>query len=147
MAINIDKFIDVSEAGALSGGSVVRSYTGPIAVRDAVYQRTDGDVSQADATSETTSLTYLGLVSAVDVPSPGEATITLTADLGGFAGLTVGSVYILSTSPGQLVRVEDTGNGNYPDTTPGSQHVLRRAGFAASANTMFVESAPEFLVS
>ena len=143
MVIGIDILI---AAGGGGGGAadLVRPYTGGVLLRDAVYQKSDGTVDRADASAVGTSEAFLGFVTAIDSPSPGFATIRFHGDLDGFSGFTVGETYLLSTSPGQVVGLTDTINPNYPDTTPGSGHVIREVGHAASTTKLFVEASRDF---
>ena len=143
MVIGLDIVIG---AGGGGGGAadLVRIYTGGVAVRDAVYQKGDGTADKADASAVATAEAFLGFVSAIDSPGAGQCEIRFHGDLTGFAGLTPGETYILSTSPGQVVGLGDTINPNYPDATPGSGHVVREVGSAGAANRLFVETGHDF---
>lgn len=124
-------------------GTFVRPYTVGVVVRDVVYQKADGTVDRADASAVSTGIP-VGIVEAIDVPAVGQATVRFTGDLTGFAGLTTGSIYILSTAPGGIVEETDTGNVNYPDTTPNSGNVLVEVGIAGSATTLLVRTLQDF---
>ena len=131
--------------GAAGGGAVdapgkiVRTYTGGVALRDVVYQKSDGTVDKADSSAGVAStIPVVGVVSAIDSPAPGQCEITYSGDVPGFAGLTAGKVYILSTTPGGIVADDDTGSGSYPDDTPGSGDVSQEIGYASSATSLFV---------
>lgn len=136
-------WVDTSVGGGSGAGAgeVIRSYTAGVAVGDAVYQKGDGTCDQADASAVATSETLLGFVRLLDSPSPGQATIVFHGDMGGFSGLVTGAVYILSTNPGKIVRIGDTGNPYFP-SAPGS--VMREIGHAANATTLFVEASRDF---
>jgi len=125
-------------------GEIVRVYTIGVNVGDGVYQKSDGTVDLSDASSVATSEAFLGFVRLKDAPLAGQVTITFHGDLGAFSGLVTGSSYILASSPGLVVGISDTGNPNYPDTTPGSGHVMREVGHAATATTLFVEASRDF---
>jgi hypothetical protein len=114
---------------------MVRPYTVGVLLRDPVYQKADGTVGRADASTQTTGV-VIGVVTAVNVPIPGQCQIVDIGDVGGYVGLITGDVYILGSVPGVLVRETDTLNPNYPNTTPGSGHVLVEVGVAASATTL-----------
>lgn len=142
MVIGLD--ILIAAGGGGGAADLVRPYTAGVVVRDAVYQKSDGKVDKADASAVATSEAFLGFVTAIDSPGLGQATIRYHGDLVGFAGLTVGETYLLSTSSGQVVGLTDTINPNYPDTTPGSGHVIREVGHAGAVNTLFVEGSRDF---
>lgn len=142
MVFSLDRLI--ATAGGGGAADIIRSFAVGVVAGDAVYQRNDGLVDKADATLVSTSEAFVGFVTAIDTPSPGQATIRFHGDLGIFGGLTVGEVYILSTSPGAVVGLSDTGNPIYPDTTPSSGHVIREVGNAGTATTLFVEASRDF---
>jgi len=141
MVFSIDKAI---ESGSAAAGlpEVIRNYTGGVQIRDVVYQKSDGTVDRADASSITTAETAIGLVIAIDDPGAGECRVRLHGDMDGFTGLTVGGLYVLASSPGQIVRVDDTGNPNYP----GPGHALREVGNAVSTTKLFIEPGRDFEV-
>jgi hypothetical protein len=134
---------DILALVAASAGAptVVRTYTPGVSVRDVVYQRSNGAVDRADASSLSTA-PAMGVVEAIDSPLVGEAIVRFAGDLSGFAGLTVGAVYILSRSPGKIVREDDTVNADYPDL-PGN--VLQEVGIGGpSGTTLFVGTNRDF---
>jgi len=143
VVIGLDILIGAGGGGG-GGDDLVRTYTGGVLLRDAVYQKSDGTVDRADASSVATAEAFLGFVTAVDFPGVGQVTIRFHGDLSGFAGLVVGETYILSTSPGQVVGITDTINPNYPSQTPGSGHVMREVGHAGATNTLFCEASRDF---
>jgi hypothetical protein len=119
-------------------GTISRPYTAGVVVRDLVYQKSDGTVDRASATTVATSV-LAGFVEQIDVPSSGLAVVRYLGDLDGFAGLTVGDIYILGKTVGTIVRETDTGSGNYPDQTPQSGHTRYKVGLAASATKLWVD--------
>lgn len=124
--------------GSVAGGNVlIRSFAVGVVANDVVYQDATGDVDRANADAAATGLP-LGVVRAIDSPAAGQAIVVMGGDVGGFAGLTVGARYILSTADGGIVAESDTGDANYPDTTPGSGHVLAPVGIAGAADTLAV---------
>jgi len=133
----------VALVGAATAPVVTRPYQAGVTLRDAVYQRSDGRADKTDASDYLKVELFLGFVSALDVPSAGLCTIQYGGDLAGFAGLTVGRVYILSTTPGGVVDITDTGNLAYPNTTPGSGHAQLEVGLAGTATTLFIEPGRE----
>lgn len=122
----------------------VRSYLPGVSARDVVYVTGTGAVERADASAVASSATVIGMVEALDSPSVGKCLVRFNGDLDGFAGLTPGEIYILSTNPGGIVGETDTGNVNYPDTTPGSGHTLREVGVAVSSTILFVDTQRDF---
>jgi hypothetical protein len=129
-------FIVATPSGAGSS-TLVRTFTAGVLLRDVVYQKSDGTVDRADASAIATGIP-VGVVEAINTPTAGECLVKFAGDVGGFAGLIAGRIYILSTSPGLLVEETDTGNVNYPDLTLGSGHVIAEIGIAGSATTLFV---------
>jgi hypothetical protein len=128
-------------------GEIVRTYTAGVNVGDAVYQKSDGTADLADASAVATAETFLGFVRLKDGPLPllpGQVTITFHGDLQAFTGLVTGATYVLGASPGVIVRLGNTSDPNYPNTTTGSGHVMREVGHAANATTLFVESSRDF---
>ena len=145
MVIGIDIEITAGGGGGGGGpGDLVRIFTGGVVLRDAVYQKSDGTVDKASAAAVGTAATFLGFVTALNSPGAGQCEIRFHGDLTGFAGLVVGETYILSTTAGQVVGLTDTINPAYPDQTPGSGHVMREAGHAGAAGTLFVEASRDF---
>jgi len=139
MVFSLDGVVQAGGGG--SGADLTRNYTVGVALRDAVYQKSDGTVDKADATTVATSEAFLGFVITMDSPALGQCKIRFHGDVTGFAGLTIGETYILSTSPGGIVGVTDTLNPNYP-TAAGT--VVREVGHAGSASLMFVEASRDF---
>lgn len=137
----VDDFL--SPASSAETTTYVRDYAAGVAVRDVVYQRADGKVDQADASAVSTGIP-VGFVQALDDPSVGKCVVRFAGDLDGFSGLTPGKIYILSTSPGQIVEETDTGNVNYPDTTANSGHTIAEVGIAGSATKLFVGTIRDF---
>jgi len=131
----------VALVAAATAGFVTRPYAAGVLVRDAVYQRADGKVAKTNASSVATVEAFTGVVAALDVPSVGLASVQYEGDLGGFVGLVPGETYILSTTPGVVVALSDTGNPIYP-TAPGS--VIRETGHAGSSTTMFIKTSHDF---
>lgn len=129
---------------AVASGTVVRTFSGPMAVNDVVYQKPDGSVAQADASTIATWETVIGFVSALNLPTPGQVVVRFAGDLSGFVGLSVGDPHILSTTPGKTVALSDTINPAYPSLVQGSGHVIREVGTPASSTTMFVEVSGDF---
>jgi len=120
-----------------TGTVLTRPYTLGVIAHDVVYQKADGSVDKADASTVATGIP-IGFVEVMDSPVVGKCVVRFAGDLAGFAGLLPGKIYILSTAPGVIVEETDTGNVNYPDTTPGSGNVIAEVGIAGSATTMFV---------
>ena len=141
---------DIAVMAFLHGGAsaatfeVVRPFVAGVLVRDTVYQTAGGSVDRASAASLATAETFLGFVVALDDPGVGLARVQFGNDLSGFSGLATGGTYILASSPGKIVDVSDTGNPIYPNPTPGSGHVVREVGHAASATALFVETSRDF---
>jgi hypothetical protein len=133
------EFVTVAAGTVDAPSKIIRNYTAGVLLRDVVYQRADGTVDRADADAGVAStIPVVGVVSAIDSPGAGQCEITYAGDVPGFAGLTTGKVYILSTTPGGIVADDDTGNGSYPDITPGSGDVSQEVGYASSATSLFV---------
>ena len=139
----VDSFLTPA-AGSGSTTTLIRTFTAGVAVRDVVYQKTDGTVDRASASAVTTSATIAGIVEAINVPSAGKCIVRFAGDLSGFVGLTVGSIYILGTSVGSIVEETDTGSGDYPDVTPNSGHVFAEVGHAVSTTTLMVGTIRDF---
>lgn len=124
--------------GSGGGGStipeatLIRSYVPGVFVHDAVYQTIAGSVDRASAVSIATT-PVLGVVTQLDVPIVGQCYVQYDGDVMGFSGLAPGEVYMLSKSPGALLREQDTGNVNYPNTTG---NVVQAVGIAMSPSTM-----------
>lgn len=131
--------------GATSPGvdrtELVRTFTVGVAVRDVVYQVADGTVDQADAATLATGVP-LGVVRVINSPAPGQCIVVMQGDVAGFAGLTVGGQHILASgAPGTIVLITDTGNPNYPDTTPGSGEVISFVGIGGPLGTTLAVTA------
>lgn len=122
------------QAGSGSDTSLIRQYAPGVVVNDVVYQRADDLVDKADASAAATGVP-LGVVSAIDSPAAGQCRVLQFGDRTGFAGLTPGETYIVSTTPGALVGLADTANPIYPDQTPGSGHVIAPVGVGGPAGT------------
>jgi hypothetical protein len=122
----------------LPGSEIVRSFAVGVLVQDPVFQRADGFADRADASLGFGAMPVIGFVVALNDPAPGQCRIQTNGDLGGFGGLTPGGVYIMGQNPGTIVRDDDTGNGNYPDTTPASGHIMQEVGVASSATSLLV---------
>jgi len=128
-------------AGAVGGaGTIVRDYAPGLSLLDPVYQRADGLVDKANATSLTTGRS-LGLVTAIDNPNVGEVTITYLGDVGGFSGYTPGEMIMLGTSPATFVAETDTGNLNYPNS-PGN--IIHELGTIGPNDTLFVNTTRDY---
>jgi len=123
---------------------VVRSYVGGVTANDVVYQTSPDTVDRADASAVATSAAVIGMVDTLDEPSVGKCLVRFNGDLAGFTGLVAGEIYLLSTTPGGIVGETDTGNVNYPDTTPGSGEVTREVGVAVNSTTLFVDTQRDF---
>lgn len=141
MAFNIDVAIASGAGAGTNVVNLVRDYTPGVLVRDAVFQKSDGKVDRTNASSISTSETFVGFVEAVDLPLAGQATIRAGGDLTGFSGLTPGAVYILSLATGSIVKLGDTLDPNYPDSTG---EIILEVGIAKSASILFVQSGREF---
>lgn len=139
----LDMILSGGFAPAVAFGSIVRPYTAGVMVRDVVYQKLDGTVDRADATSITTGGTVLGVVSAIDAPTVGDATIIFLGDVTGYTGLSTGELYILATSPGAIVREQDITNLNYPDN---AGNIVHEIGIASSSTVLFVNTTRDFIV-
>jgi hypothetical protein len=137
-------WVDQTAGGGAGGTDLLRSYAGTVVLGDALYTKLDGDVARADSSALSTSEKFLGFASVVDFPGAGDCSVRFHGDLTEFTGLTTGKLYLLSTDPGKIVRAEDTGNMYYPDQTPGSGHIIREVGHAASATTLFIEASRDF---
>jgi hypothetical protein len=106
-----------------------------VLVNDAVYQTGAGlTVDRADATSILTTPVF-GIVTALDNPVVGACQVQFDGDVGGFVGLSIGEVYMLSRDPGKLVLESNTGHPDYPDV-PGN--VIQAVGVATSATTLTI---------
>jgi hypothetical protein len=133
------EFATIAAGTVDSPSKIIRNYTAGVVLRDVVYQKADGTVDRADASAGSPgTIPVVGVVSAIDSPGAGQCEITYAGDVPGFSGLTTGKVYILSTAPGGIVADDDTGDANYPDTTPGSGDVNQEVGYASSATSLFV---------
>jgi len=133
-----------SDAISAAGGTVIRTFAAGVSVRDVVYIRADGVADRATATTVITGIAA-GFVEVLNSPSAGQAVIRFSGDLGGFTGLDPGKLYILGQSVGSIVEETDTGNGNYPDVTQGSGHVIHEVAVAVNATTLFVGVTRDFI--
>lgn len=144
-----DKRTKQITATALGGGAsatdITRPYTAGVGVNDAVYQKSNGEVDKADASGLSTA-PAIGFVTQLDVPASGQCTVRFAGDLAGFSSLTVGKQYILAAAPGLIVAEDDTGNPNYPDTTPSSGEISQEVGIAGTATVLFVGTNRDFEV-
>lgn len=137
----VDTFLSTPTGN--QGTTLVRTYTAGVVVRDAVYQKSDGTVDRAVASAIATGIP-IGIVEAIDSPTTGECVVRFSGDLGGFSGLTIGAIYLLSTALGGIVEETDTGSGSYPDTSGGSGHVMIEVGIAATATVLNVGTTRDF---
>lgn len=119
-------------------GIFSRQYETGVAVRDLVYQKSNGKVEKASCSTVATSI-LAGFVEQLDVPMVGYATIRYLGDLDGFTGLTVGEIYLLGQTAGSIVEETDTVNVDYPDDTPQSGHTRYKVGLAASSSKLWVD--------
>lgn len=134
---------DIASLTVTAGGEVVRPYAAGVLLRDVVYLRADGVVDRASAAAEVT-MKHRGVISSLDDPVLGQAKVLFAGDQAGFAGLTIAKMYIAGQSAGSIVAEDDTGNPNYPDTTPGSGHIRAEIGVAAKADTLLVGTLRDF---
>jgi hypothetical protein len=97
-------------------------YANPLlAVRDAVYVTGAGLVDRANASAMATA-PAIGFVSAIPVPGA-TATVRYAGQLAGFAGLTPGATYFLTTVAGAITTTP-------PDLISGQ--IVQRVGVAAT---------------
>lgn len=129
-----------------SGLKLVRTFTVGVAVRDPVYQKADGTVGRADATSLAT-MPAIGVVTVIDAPLPGQCMIAVQEDFDGFSGLSPRKIYLVGTSPGSIVAEDDTGNPDYPSLVVESREVTQKIGIAASATILFINADLDFSTS
>lgn len=137
----VDTFLSAPTGSQVT--TLVRPFTAGVGVRDAVFQKSDGTVDRAVASAIGTGIP-IGIVEAINTPTTGECVVRFAGDLGGFTGLVAGSIYLLSTALGGIVEETDTGNGDYPDTSGGSGHVMIEVGIAASATVLYVGTNRDF---
>lgn len=123
--------------------TVVRTYTPGVVVRDVVYQKSDGTIDKADASAISTA-PAIGFVEQIDFPAAGQAVVKFSGDLSGFAGLTVGGVYLLSKTAGLIVREDDTINPGYPDLAGEVRQVVGIGG--PSGTTLHIGLSRNLLV-
>lgn len=124
---------DLATLGLIPG-VIVRTYAPGVVVGDAVYQRADGLIDKADASSIAT-MPCIGIVEVLDSPAPGQCLVRYDGDLSVIPGLTAGKVYIVGTTPGLLVAEDDTLNPIYP-TAVGE--ILQQIGVAQALANLFV---------
>jgi hypothetical protein len=126
-------------ASPLPPEEIVRTFVPGVLVQDPVFQTAvAGQVDRADASAGFAGMPVIGFVIGLNDPAPGQCRIQTSGDLGGFAGLVPQKIYIMGRNPGTIVADDDTVNPNYPDTTPGSGHIMQEVGVASSANTLLV---------
>jgi hypothetical protein len=123
---------------------LVRALQPGVVVGDVVYQRADGSVDKAASSSFATA-PAIGIVETINNPTPGFGTVRFSGDMGGFTGLVAGDIYIMSASPGLFVREVDTGNVIYPDTSPGSGHIIQEVGIAKSSTELYVGTNRDYI--
>lgn len=112
------------QATQIEGDGVYACPSG-VAVRDVVYLTGPDAVDLADA-DDPLKQPVIGLVRAK--PTTTTAEVLYYGDLGGFTGLSPGSTYFLSTTPGQVALA--------PPEDPGS--ISQKIGFARDATTLVV---------
>lgn len=120
--------------------TMIRPYAAGVAVRDAIYQRSDGFVDKASAAFLSTG-PAIGLVEALDIPSVGMAIIRAAGDLDGFSGMLAGTIFILSRLPGKILPETATADPDYPDEVG---NFIQEVGLAASATKLFVDANRDF---
>jgi len=133
LLVNMDVRDEISIV--VSAGDIVRAYAPGVLLNDAVFQGSSGAVERANATSLSTS-PAIGFVVALDSPTIGQALIRRSGDVPGLSGLIAGKEYILASSDGKIVSADDTLNPDYPDTTPGSGHMMQEVGIAGSSTVL-----------
>lgn len=109
-----------------SGGAGPQgTYNCPItvAVLDVVYLSSADNVDKADA-DDASKRPLVGFV--VTKPTTTTATVLYYGELDGFVGLTPGSTYYLSATPGQVTDVAPSASGN----------IIQRVGFARSTTKL-----------
>lgn len=131
--IRLDFQSDFLDKG-LAIGVLIRPYAVGVVVGDAVYQRADGLVDKANATSDV-AMPAVGIVEQLDFPAVGQAVIRYDGDSLVIPGLTTGKIYIVSTAPGLLVAEDDTGNPIYPGA---AGNIQQQIGIASGAALLFV---------
>lgn len=142
LPLKITLYRYIGSKGSTSGGdgTLVRQYALGVTLLDPVYQRNDGLAARADATTFTTGRT-LGIVTAIDSPLVGDATITYLGDVSGFTGLTPGQLLLLGTSPGAIVEETDVSNLNYPNQ-PGN--IVHEIGTVGPNDILFVNTTRDY---
>lgn len=115
--------------------TLIREYVAGVSVLDVVYQKPDGTVDKASASS-TSTVPALGIVLSMDTPVVGQCYVQYAGDIFGFSGLVTGRVYIISKDPGKLLWEGDIGNVNYPNV---SGNVVQQIGVAGSANRLQID--------
>ena len=106
-------------------------YTCPsgTAVNDVVYVSGASTVTKADATTTATG-PAVGVV--VSKPTSTSCIVQFGNEVGGFVGLTPGTPYYVSTTPGGLVATPATASGNY----------RQLVGIAKTATILVVRPSP-----
>lgn len=120
---------------------ISRPFAPGVVVNDLVYQRSDGLVDKASATSIVT-MPALGFVAVLNAPSPGLCLIQRAGDLDGFVGISIGAIYIVSLDSGKFLRDDAASDPNYPDN-PGN--IVQEVAIGASAVKLLVGSDRDFL--
>lgn len=113
---------------------------------DTVIINGAGQLAQASAVNVSSGQATVGVIVTVVVNGSTERTVQVTGRITqgspagttlpavvGAAALVPGAQYVLSTNPGEIVQLTDTGNPAYPDLTPGSGELLYLVGTAISA--------------
>lgn len=116
--------------------SVIRPYASGVLIREAVYQRADGFVDRASASSLATA-PAIGVVSAIDSPSVGLCIVQYAGDLTGFTGLVSGTQMILGQTPGSIVP--ETDSSGFP-----AGSIIQEIGIAFGASGLFVGTNRDF---
>lgn len=120
------------------GGSVEGIFTAApgVNLRDVVYLSGPATVDKALAVNDSTQ-PVVGIVSGN--PSPGLVNVRFAGEIGGFAGLTWGADYYLSTStPGGI-------STSYPTSGPPGQ-IIHKIGFAKDSTTLVITVDRDFIV-
>lgn len=118
------------------GGGVnegVYATTVGTAVRDIAYLSSSDTVEPADA-DDPGKQPVVGFVK--DKPTTVTATVQYSGELSGFSGLTPGSTYFMSTTPGQITEVAPSALGS----------IVQRVGFAKNATTLVVMIDRDFVI-
>ena len=114
------------EAGVLlTAPSILLNSSAAESVGDFVYISALDVVTQADATDNTKPAELL----IIEKPTATTATCVSTGDHNIFSGLTSGSIYYLSTTPGAITTTPPNGSGN----------IVQEVGVAISTTTLTVD--------